>query len=264
MFMPEPQVLDALPLWVLFLCTVGVVLLAAECGYLLGRSRHPRVSEEKESPVGAMVGATLGLLAFLLAFTFGMAATRYDTRMQLVREEANAIRTTWLRADFLTEPQRSEVRQLLREYVNIRVEAVEKGSLPDVKNRSEEIQHQMWARVATLAPTNRDSNLFSLFVQSLNEMIDYHWRRLQVGFESRVPASIWVVLYGVAILAMTSVGYHAGSAGTSRTLAILMLGVTFSVALMMVVDLDRPGIKVLRVNQQATLDLQQMLNQAKP
>ena len=95
--------------------------LALEGGYRLGRWRHDRPAEEKETPVGAMVGSILGLLAFLLAFTFGMAATRFEARRQAVLDEANAIGTTYLRARLLPEPQRTESAKLLREYVDVRI-----------------------------------------------------------------------------------------------------------------------------------------------
>ena len=106
-------VLDVLPLWGLFLAIVVLVLAAIEGGYRLGSYRHRQSGREKEAPVGAMVGATLGLLAFMLAFTFGMAASRFDTRKQLVLDEANAIGTTYLRAAMLPE-RRDEIRALLR------------------------------------------------------------------------------------------------------------------------------------------------------
>ena len=93
--------LDGLPLWGLFLTIVVLVLAAIEGGYRLGSYRHRQEGREKEAPVGAMVGATLGLLAFMLAFTFGMAASRFDTRKQLVLDEANAIGTTYLRTAML-------------------------------------------------------------------------------------------------------------------------------------------------------------------
>jgi len=79
------------------LTAVVVIFLAAEIGYRLARHRR-RSEEEKEAPVGAMVGATLGLLAFRLAFTFGLAAARFDDRRQVAVAEANAIGTTDRRA----------------------------------------------------------------------------------------------------------------------------------------------------------------------
>ena len=96
-------VLDVLPLWGVFLAVLVLVLAAIEGGYRLGNYRHRQSGGEKEAPVGAMVGATLGLLAFMLAFTFGMAAERFDTRKQLVLDEANAIGTTYLRTAMLPE-----------------------------------------------------------------------------------------------------------------------------------------------------------------
>src|SRR5712672_1661061 len=93
--------LDALPLWGVFLVILVVVLLSVECGCRLGKYRRNRHEQEKETPVGAMVGATLGLLSFILAFTFGLAAARFDTRRQVLLDETNAIGTTYWRAGML-------------------------------------------------------------------------------------------------------------------------------------------------------------------
>ena len=95
--------------------------------------------------MGAVVGATLGLLAFLLAFTFGMAASRYDTRKQLVLQEANAIGTTYLRAEFLQEPQRSDIRNVLREYAALRAQGVTLLMTPAVMAQSSALHDRLWA-----------------------------------------------------------------------------------------------------------------------
>src|ERR1051326_4966736 len=93
--------IDVLPLWGLFIVILLVVLLAVEFGYRLGKYRRSHHETEKEAPLGTMVGATLGLLAFVLAFTFGLAAQRFDMRRQVLLDEANAIGTTYLRAGTL-------------------------------------------------------------------------------------------------------------------------------------------------------------------
>src|SRR5205085_8803080 len=98
-----------------------------ECGYRLGH-RIEGIEDEQDTPLDEMVVATLGLLAFLLAFTFGLAATRYDTRRQLLLDEANAAGTTYLRAAMLPEGG-AEIRSLLRQYVDIRLDAARKGDL---------------------------------------------------------------------------------------------------------------------------------------
>src|SRR5262249_22976643 len=177
--------LDALPLWGLFVLILVVVLLSVECGYRLGKYRRGRREQEKEAPVGTMGGATLGLLAFILAFTFGLASSRFDTRRQVLLDEADAIGTTYLRAGMLHEGG-ERIRVLLRDYVVARLDAVRLGNVAGGIRRSENIQHQVWAEAETVAEKNPNSIVVGVFVQSLNEMIDLHARRVQAGIRSRI------------------------------------------------------------------------------
>jgi hypothetical protein len=255
--------IDALPLWALFISILLVVLLSVEFGYRLGKYRRSRREEEKEAPLGTMVGATLGLLAFFLAFTFGLAATRFDTRRQLLLDEANAIGTTYLRAGMLPEGGQ-QVRDLLREYVAARLEAVQPGKLAEGIRRSEEVQQQVWMEAETVGQKNPNSIVVGLFIQSLNQMIDLHAARMQVTLRSRIPGAIWLGLFAVAALSLATMGYHAGLSGTRRSLAILAVAITFSVVIELIADLDRPQEGVLRVSQQALLDVQRSMSAPTP
>src|SRR6478752_4984387 len=138
--------LEAVPLGLLFAAVVAGAALAVEGGYRLGRSRLTPTSEEKEAPVGAMVGSVLGLFAFVLAFTFGLAANRYEARRQAVLDEANAIGTTYLRAGLLPEPVRGASAGLLREYVDARLAMVQEARHAEGLARSEELQRRLWAQ----------------------------------------------------------------------------------------------------------------------
>ena len=119
--------LDFVPLWALFLLTTGFVLVAIEAGFRLGRQRAAIAEPENQSPVGTMVGASLGLLAFLLAFTFGFAASRFEVRRTVLLDEVNAIGTAWLRAGTIPEPTGTHARGLLREYASVRLEGAQAG-----------------------------------------------------------------------------------------------------------------------------------------
>jgi hypothetical protein len=255
--------LDALPLWALFVSILIVVLLSVECGYRLGKYRRSRHEEEKEAPLGTMVGAMLGLLAFILAFTFGLAAARFDTRRQVLLDEANAIGTTYLRAGMLPE-QGEKIRALLRDYVGVRLNAVRPGNAAEGIRQSENIQQQLWAEAETVGQKNPNSIVVGLFVQSLNEVIDLHAKRLHAGLRSRIPGAIWLGLFAVAALSLATMGYHAGLSGTRRSLAILAVAVTFSVVIELIADLDRPQEGVLRISQQALLDVQRSMNPPTP
>ncbi len=253
------QPLDAIPLWGFFVLAIAVALLALELGYRLGRWRHARAADEKEAPVGAMVASLLGLLAFMLAFTFGLAASRFDARRQVVLEEANAIGTTNLRAGLLPEPERTEIARLLREYVDVRVRAVEDGKIAEGSARSEQLQQELWSRATAAAAKNPGSIMTGLFIQSLNELIDLHAKRLLTGPRSRIPITIWITLFVLLLFGLASTGYQAGLSATRRSPAMLLLALSFAAVLLLIVDLDRPHEGLLRVSQQSMLDLQQSM-----
>ena len=258
------QWMDVVPLWSLFLAASVITWLALEAGWRLGQWRQPHASEERDSSVGAMVGAILGLLAFMLAFTFSMAASRCDARRQGVLEEANAIGTTYLRARLLPEPQRTETAKLLREYVDVRLRAVQKDKLAEAIARSEELHEQLWTEATAAADKTPGSIMTGLFVQSLNEVIDLHAKRVMVGVRSRIPISIWAGLFALAMVGMAAVGYHAGLSATRRSPAMLLLVLAFAGVLFLIADLDRGHEGFLTVSQAAMSDLQKSMQSTAP
>jgi hypothetical protein len=253
------MVLDAIPLWGLFAAIVALVLLSIDGGYRLGLYRRSRSDREKDAPVGAMVGSTLGLLAFMLAFTFGMASGRFDARKQLVLDEANAIGTTYLRAAMLPD-RGDEVRALLRDYVDARLGAVQSGKAAEGIRRSEDLQDRLWTHAVVVAQQHPDSIVVGLFVASLNEMIDLHLKRVTAGLRNRIPGTIWLALFTIAVLSLSAMGYHAGLVGTSRSLAAIAVALTFSAVIALIADLDRPQEGTLKVSQQALIDVRQSMS----
>ncbi len=251
--------LDPFPLWTILPLTVVLAVLSVELGYRLARYRLQRDELEKESPLGGMVGATLGLLAFMLAFTFGLAGSRFEDRRQILLSEANAIGTTYLRTTMLPEPMRTESQKLLREYVDVRLEAVKQpGKLEQALARSEQLHNQLWSQ-AVAATEKERSPITSIYVESLNEVIDLHATRI-MALRARVPAVIWIVLYLLGFLSMVLMGYQTGLAKSRRSLAAVALIFGFSLLLYLIADLDRPGQGSLQVSQQSMIDLRKSMN----
>jgi len=256
--------LDQFPLWGVFLLTIVIVLFSIGIGTLMGSRRRRQPDHETEASLGTIIGATLGLLAFMLAFTFGIAAERLQTRMQLLLDEVNTIGTTYLRAGLLLEPHRSEIRKLLREYVDIRANLAKENLPQQVKKlhealvRSEVLQDQMWSHADALAKADRDSETDALFISSLNEMIDLHNSRVTV-VRYRIPTPIWNTLYFITILSMVTAGYQAGLSGKSSLKIGLVLALTFATVVFLIADLDRATEGRLRVSQQPMLELQKKL-----
>ncbi len=259
--MDYTRLLDDLPLWGLFIATIAVVVLAVEGGYRLGAYRRRRSDQEKEAPVGSIVAATLGLLAFMLAFTFGLAASRFDARRLVVLDESNAIGTAYLRAGLLPEPHRAEIRRLFREYVDVRLEAVQIGKTDQAVSRSGELHGALWSQATEAAAKDPHSIVCGLFIQSLNEVIDLHSKRVMFGLHNRIPEMVWLALYFIAILAMMALGYQEGMADSRRTLAAVALALTFSAVMLLIADLDRPQEGLFRVSQRAMADLRGSLDE---
>jgi hypothetical protein len=253
--------MDTLPLWALFLAAVASILLSLTVGFRAGLLRRKQAEGEPEGPVGSVAGATLGLLAFMLAFTFGMTANRFDTRKQLLLDEVNALGTAALRADLLPEPHRAECRELLKRYVDLRVEMPrDVRKLPQALKESEALQDQLWSHAMALARADMNSDIGALFVESLNTVIDLHTSRVTVALKYRIPAMIWYALILLTILSMAAVGYHFGILGRSSAAVHLILALSFSLVFLLIADLDRGASGLLKVSQQPMIDLQQKLS----
>jgi hypothetical protein len=94
-----------------------------------------------------------------------------------------------------------------------------------------------------------------LFIESINEVIDLHSKRLFAGLYNRIPITIWASLWFLIVLGMASFGYQAGIAGTTRSLEMPVFALAFAGVLYLIYDLDRSHEGLLQVSQQAMVEL---------
>jgi hypothetical protein len=248
--------LDRSPVWLLYPATVLLLLLGNEIGYRAGSRRRLSMPEGEKTPAGAIMGSTLGLLAFMLAFTFGMSGSRFDTRRALVLDEASAALRAYQRAQLLPSEQRSECSRLLREYVALRLEVSGARSLAAVEpllRRSEQLQDALWAQAISLS--DRPSATLNAFAQSLSELTDLQMRRVRAAVWNRIPRTILATLYGIAFLGLAAMGYGAGIAGSRTTVPSVLLILTFSAIIVLIVDLERPRQQLFGVTQEPMADV---------
>lgn len=255
------DLIDTLPIAGVFLAFAILALLLYELGFRLGRWLQARTPEEKEGPTGMLVGSILALMAFLLAITMGMATDRYDTRRGLVLEEANAVGTTYLRAGYLPEPAGSASRELLREYVPLRIApvgaTVEKLA-PELA-RASEIQNELWAIAEELAGTAPDSDTLALYIMSLNETIDVATMRQTAAIYARVPETVLLLLFVGSALTLGMVGYSAGLTGRRSPLTAIVLIVVLGAVITLIIDIERPQGGTLTVSQVPLIQLQEQI-----
>ena len=255
--------LDSMPIGIVYLFTFFLMLLAFEVGLRYGDFRRERSNAAEEPALDAMTGATLGLLAFLLAFMVSMATDRFDTRRQLEVDEASSIHTTYLQAGYLDEPYSSEIRALLVEYVDLRLGFTRAStvfsSIEEIIQRSEEIHQQLWSRAESVVAEHPGQDEIALFLDSLDEIIRIHIQRTNAALSSRLPSAIVIGMYIVATLSMMMLGYHNGYTGKRNIFSTLVLIGIFTIVMMLIVDLDRPEDGFLQVSQEALAELQRQI-----
>lgn len=244
--------MHGMPLWLTGLTSAGLVFGFLGAGFLVGR-RHGRLEANREAgPVGAAAAACLGLLAFLLGFTFNMAASRLDARKALVLDESNAIGTAWLRADLLDGTSAPLARQLLEDYVDVRLGVDGVGNLAAALDGSKRIHTALWS----LAVRNAErSTAARLFVQAINDVIDLHTKRVVFGLQYRIPPPIWTAIVLVTAMAMASLGYLFGLSGMFRYPVSIAMATAFGVVILLIADIDRPAEGYVRVDLQPLRDL---------
>ena len=130
---------------------VAVALAATGIGHVAGRSLRGRADTLHE-PLAQLQTALLGLVGLSLAFGLALAVGRYESRRATVVAEANAIGTTFLRAQTLAEPVRSSSLELLVDYTDtsIRLANAIPGSsaAEEAVADGQSLQRELWGSPA--------------------------------------------------------------------------------------------------------------------
>jgi hypothetical protein len=254
-----PGFLDSFFVWGMFLATAAVSIVSLRIGFRLARTGE-RPIREQEAQVRTMTGAAVGLLTFMLVFTFWIASSHYNQAREVVLDEAGVIGTTYMRADLLPEPYRIEIRNLLREYVDVRLAGIQSGNIDHASTQEEEVRRRIWSR--TMAAREETGNpIFDEFLRrSLSKFIALHTRWVGVQKEFNISTVVWGALYVIIALTMISIGFHAGMTNMSRAPVIPVFVLLLSVLMFLIADLDTPHVGALRVNHWSLIELRNTMN----
>jgi len=239
--------ISSAPLLFIGVLLFGAMCLAAAIGVLLNRwharetarSAAAEGAEKGEGQEGYIVSAVLGLLALLMGFTFSLAVDRFETRRHLVLEEANAIGTTYLRAQLLPEPHRARMTDILVRYTDNRILLAEAGpeKMSPFLATNDVLITDMWAATASAFDAIKTLDFSSAYLDSVNAVIDLDASR-KTARAARVPAEVFVVLFIYLFVTAGVLGYVLkGKRG--RMSAVFLLGL-LTLSLLLIIDVDRP------------------------
>lgn len=225
----------------LALIVVGVIGAATATGVLLGRRLRHR-SEVLREPFGVLQGALLGVVGLILAFGLSLAVGRYEGRRTAVVDEANAIGTTYLRAQLIAEPARTRSLALLREYTDLAIRlAHDVPSSSDMRRTAAEegvVQRRLWRLAGEALDADPVASGPRLYVDSLNTMIDMQTVRIS-GLNNRVPGAVLALEVIGAAIALGLLGLFLSVLGRGL-LPIVFAAALVSMLLLVTFDLDRP------------------------
>ncbi len=234
----------------------GIVLGTTLLGVVAGRRLRAHAETLRE-PFGVVQAALLGLVALILAFGLTMAVGRYDSRRAAVVADANAIGTTYLRAQTLREPMRTRSLELLVQYTDTSIalsNSVPGGTASKAAiARGERLQRALWRLAGEALADSPTDSAPRLYVETLNEMIDMQTVRVS-ALNNRVPSAVLLIEIVGAAVGLSLLALYL--AILSRGVITVVLAAAFvSVLLLITFDLDRPTRGFVKVPDAPTVAL---------
>ena len=242
----------------IFLVFLALMLAVTEIGFRLGRKSEASTPDRTKPLVSTIEAAMLAVLGLLLGFTMSMAVTRFEARKQLVLDEANAIGNSCLRTELLPAAEGTEIANILREYINVRVQygttANDPARLDSLRAQTVRLQDEFWKCAVAYQQKSPNPVAASLLLQSLNQSIDLESAR-RMALQNHVPESVIYVNGVVGMLAAVLVGYTFGLNGRRQIFSMCVLALAITLVLALIIDLDQPRSGLIRVSQQPMIDL---------
>jgi hypothetical protein len=235
------------------------VVAAHEFGFWLG-SLIRSADEPFDRQVALVRASTAALVAFLIGFAFSGAASRFIERLDIIVKEANALGTAYLRADTIAELQRGELKAALREYTADRVQLLG-GEKPDqiepLLAKVSGLHERMWK--SAIKATRDNAPLMAVVLPPINEVVDLHSVHLAMA-RRHLPLPLMAALLGTAAIGVGLLGFGNGRVGRRFSMLDSVYGVVLAVALWMTIDLDYPGIGIIRVSNRSAVETLAVMN----
>lgn len=250
--------LSEMPTWGIALLLFVSITAAVAAGHRW-LPKKAQGDDKDDDQEGFLVTAVTGLLALLLGFTFSLAVDRFETRRVLVLEEANAIGTAYLRTQLLEEPHRARISDLLKRYVDLRIELSAEGAERDIAKvaSNDALMNDLWREVMAAFPTIRGFDFSSSYLDSINAVIDLNTSR-KVARVARVPGEIFVVLFIYIVAAAGVLGGYVLKGRRGRFTGIVLFAL-FSLSLLLIIDIDRPAGGGIKASQLPMILLKESL-----
>lgn len=214
---------------------------------------------------GFVLSGVLGLLSLLIAFTFGLALDRYETRYNLLVAEAAAINTADMRVRLLDQPASGRLVSLVQDYAKARLRygEADAGDKPPFVESSQALRQQIQVETLAAVRNVRDRAFAPLVIQAINDALAVGVSR-EAAHDAPLPTTIILVLVVYAAVVAVVLGYTLPSARHQHRVVSGMLFLLLTLALSLILDLDRARSGSIKIDQGPMERLVQRLEREPP
>lgn len=212
--------------------------------------------KEVDQVVGqTTLGAILALLGLLLAFSFGNALNMSQARKSAIVNEAAALGTAFMRADYLAEPGRTNLQQAILDYTRTRI-LPDEGRIDSLEAAQDFIAHTLDAQ-AHLWPLTLEATkdpvpapIKAFVAGAVNEAVDAHLYRVET-LSNPVSDVTQAMMLAAALIALFLLGNRAGIIGRRLTWRTFVFSGFLFVVMVTIMDAQRGSEGLVRVDDTA-------------
>jgi ABC-type glycerol-3-phosphate transport system permease component len=228
-----------------------VTLIAMEVGRRLGLRRMAKDPEGVRAGTGVVESAVFALFGLLIAFTFTSAASRYETRRELIVQHTNAIGTAWLRLDLLPAELQPVLRKDFRLYVDeiikVHQHAGDRKAVKQTMANLGKLQDEIWKLAETAVSWDSRPQVATLALPALNEMFDLTASRYAAARFHVSMVIFWFLIF-LSLLASLLAGYAMASAKLRNWLHMILFALLISLTLYVIFDFEYPRRGIIQLS----------------
>lgn len=219
---------------------------------------------ETRGGVNSLLGALFGLWGFILAFTFGMSGSRFETVRSLIVDEASNLRTAILRADLFPDSTRDAYRADFSRFLEARIAYYDHTSDSALFRKAKEdgfiAGKSLWDRTVAQSKQPNLNLATSNMINALTALFDIGTKREGV-LKARVPDMIVYMLFSLALAISFIGGFTTPGLHRKEWMVVTVFVLLSAIILYITLDLGRPmrGLIKPDVGQETIIGIRKFL-----
>jgi hypothetical protein len=229
--------------WLVAMVLAAVMLGGWAFGWWIGQ-RNPADPDEKSA--GRFVDGSLALFGLLLGFTFAMALGKHDQRRLMVVDDSNAVGDFYTCATLLPDPQRTQLQDVIREYLNTRLNFLRGNQDRATTEKVIVESHQRMTSLVAEA-VNAGTPVTVPLVNTLNNLTSSH-ASMVAAVRDRLSFEVLLLLFVASVISTVLVGRHHGARNKLPIAGTICYVLLVCLAVCVILDLNRPFKGLISVN----------------